>query len=122
MKITLCTVRGCRNEGHYCRIHLVQTVKPLPAIKKESDGMKEVMKDYRKEARKFITVNPKCGVKGCSHISEEVHHQGGRIGENLMNKKKWFPVCHDHHRQITDDPTWAEENGYSVSRLQKAKA
>lgn len=96
---------------------MIQTFKPSAPIKKESDSTKEVLKEYKKEAKKFITINPKCQVMGCNKVSECVHHKIGRIGQNLMNKKKWLAVCLEHHRQIEDNPDWAKENGYSDSRL-----
>ncbi|MBA4166535.1 MAG: hypothetical protein H0X41_03150 [Chitinophagaceae bacterium] len=121
MNKNICTVASCRNFQKYCRIHLTEAIKPLPAIKKESEGMKQAQKQYRLIARKFITEHPRCQVAGCNHVSEEIHHKAGR-GENLMNRKFFLAVCHDHHRQITDDPAWAEANGYSVSRLKKSNA
>lgn len=82
--------------------------------------MKEQLKKYRAEARKFITAHPRCQVKGCTQVSECVHHMAGRVGENLTNQKTWLAVCLSHHRQIEDNPDWAKQNGYSESRLKES--
>ncbi len=117
MNKNLCNIPSCRNYGRYCRIHLVETIKPIAKPKKESDGMKEVMKEYRNEARKFITAHPKCQV--CGKPSECIHHKKGRIGENLMNRKTWIAVCIPCHSTIEANPAEAKANNYSESRLIK---
>jgi hypothetical protein len=117
MPIQLCTVKGCTNEGRYCRLHQVLTFKPSAPIKKESEDRKEVNKEYRKKAKAFVKRNPKCKV--CGKPSECVHHKKGRIGDNLMNEKTWLPVCLSCHKMIEENPTEAKEKGYSDSRLKK---
>jgi hypothetical protein len=119
MPVQLCTVKGCPNEGKYCRFHLVETFKTSVPIKKESDSRKEVNKEYRKIAAQFIKSHPKCAVKGCKKASECVHHKAGRVGELLLNKSLFLPVCLEHHRQIEENPEWSKENGYSISRLKE---
>lgn len=117
MTIQLCSVKGCLNEGRYCRLHQVQTFKSSAPIKKESDSAKEVNKEYTKRAKKFITQHPKCKV--CGMPSQCVHHKAGRIGENLLNQKTWLPVCLSCHKMIEENPKEAKAKGYSVSRLKE---
>lgn len=117
MKQTNCTISGCINEGRYCRIHLKETFTPYAKPKKENDNRKEQNKQYRKEARRFITTHPRCAV--CSQPSTEVHHKAGRIGELLLDQTKWLAVCSDCHVKITEDSDWAIRKGYSESRLNK---
>lgn len=119
MPIKLCTVKGCLNEGRYCRLHQVETFKATPAIKREADAKKEMNNQYKKIAKKFITVHPKCQVQGCNQVSECVHHKRGRIGELLIDTRYFMAVCFDHHRQIEENPDWAKSNGYSLSRLKE---
>lgn len=119
MNNQLCTVKGCPNEGRYCRFHLVETFKTSVPIKKESDSRKEVNKEYRKIAAQFIKSHPKCAVKGCRNASQTVHHKAGRIGELLTDKKNFLAVCLPCHQRITEDSAWAIANNYSVSRLKE---
>lgn len=58
-----------------------------------------------------------CGVKGCLVDCQECHHMRGRIGDLLLDIRFWFPVCHNHHVQITNNPEWALKEGYSLPRL-----
>lgn len=58
-----------------------------------------------------------CAFKGCNkaHTEDEqltVHHTYNRRGERLLDTRYWIPLCLDHHRFITDNPKFAEENGY----------
>lgn len=115
----VCTVQGCYAYGRYCRLHNVQTVKPAKPVNKESDSMKESMKVYKKESKKYITLHPKCEVKGCNKVSECIHHRAGRIGDNLTDSKNFMAVCLDCHRWIEEHPKEAKGLGYSVSRLEK---
>ena len=117
MPVQLCSVRGCLNEGRYCRLHQVETFKPAKKISKEADSRKELNNQYRKIAKKFIALNPKCQVKGCNSVSECVHHMRGRIGDLLTDTRHFLAVCMDHHRQIESNPEWARKEGYSKSRL-----
>lgn len=119
MAIQLCNTKGCLNEGRYCRLHQVETFKPAKKINKESEKLKELTTQYKKIAKRFITLNPKCQVSGCNKVSECVHHKRGRIGELLTDTRHFLAVCMEHHQQIEGNPEWAKENGYSSSRLNK---
>ncbi len=90
---------------------------PKKEINKRSVKMKEAMKGYKKEAKKFMAENPKCQVQGCTKKSDHIHHKAGRIGKNLTDVKNWLAVCAEHHTQIETDVIWAKENNYSVNRL-----
>lgn len=115
MASQLCTVKGCRNEGRYCRLHLVQTFKPATTIKKESESRKDVNSEYRSKARLFIKNNPMCKV--CGKPSESVHHQRGRIGDFLLDQCYWMALCLRCHQYFETHPKEAVKKGVSVSRL-----
>jgi hypothetical protein len=117
MPAQLCTVKGCPNEGRYCRFHKVETFKGFAPLKTEADVHKLLMKSYKKIAKIFMTKNRKCQVKGCKKPAECIHHKAGRIGEKLLDQKNFLAVCMEHHRMIEDNPAWAKENGYSILRL-----
>jgi hypothetical protein len=117
MNRNICNIKGCLNEGRYCRLHQVETFTPAKKINKESYKQKELTLQYKKVAKRFITLHPRCQVKDCNKISECIHHQRGRVGDLLLDTRHFMAVCMDHHRQIEDHPEWAKENGSSSSRL-----
>ena len=119
MKHDLCQIPTCRNYQKYCRIHLVQTFKAAPSPKKEADSRKEVNKEYKKLAKTFITLHPKCQVQGCKSVSECVHHKRGRVGELLLDTKYFMAVCLPCHQKIELNPSWSKKMGYSESRLKE---
>lgn len=65
----------------------------------------------------YLKDHPLCEVEGCSHKASEIHHKGGRVGNALY--KDFLAVCQEHHRFIEENPEWAKENGYSISRLKQ---
>jgi hypothetical protein len=87
----------------------------MKAINKTSDKLKEELKTYRKEARRFLSQHPLCAI--CKQPATTVHHKAGRIGELLLDKSKWLQLCLPCHQQVTEDSAWAIKNGYSESRL-----
>ena len=119
MKHELCKVDGCRNYGQYCRIHKSETFAPIAPVKKVSDKMKEDLKVYRKEARKFITTHNKCKMhmKGCEIEARCVHHSKGRLGDLLLDKRYWIPSCYSCNLQVEIKDAEAREKGLKLSRL-----
>lgn len=49
----------------------------------------------------------------------DVHHKKGRIGSLLLDTNYWLAVSREGHKQIEENPVWAKEMGYSLSRLEK---
>lgn len=49
--------------------------------------------------------------------SVEVHHKKGREGILLLAVEFWMAVSREGHNQIHDNPEWAYEKGYMLSRL-----
>lgn len=47
----------------------------------------------------------------------EVHHMKGREGALLNDTKYWLAVSREGHIRIENNPEWAKEMGYSLSRL-----
>jgi hypothetical protein len=115
MAVQLCTDPTCYNYQRYCRLHQTLTFKPTTPIKKESDSRKEENKQYRLKAKQFLKRNPKCKI--CKAPATTVHHKAGRIGELLLDEKKWIALCLLCHERVTTDSEWAIQNGYSESRL-----
>ena len=116
MNKSLCSVPDCRNYEKYCRIHLTETFKPSKLVNKVSDPLKEAQREYKKLAKTFITLHPKCAVKGCQRPSECIHHMKGRIGDLLTDTRYFLAVCLPCHQKIETHVSWAREMGYSLSR------
>lgn len=112
-----CIVKECGNYGRYCRRpgHTIQEITPVKTIAKTGDKLKEDLKVYRKEARRYLTQHPKCAI--CGQLASTIHHRAGRIGELLLDKTKWLSLCLPCHQRVTEDSAWAIKNGYSESRL-----
>jgi hypothetical protein len=89
-----------------------QQIRPLSKKRQKENT------EYNKEVKIFLKLNPKCAVYP-ELQSKEVHHKKGRIGKLLLDKRYWLAVSRKAHREITDNPAWAIEMGYSISRLTK---
>lgn len=72
------------------------------------------MRAYLKARKPYLEAHPHCAV--CGHPSQQVHHKAGR-GALLLDETKWLPVCGSCHQEITVNPAWAIEQGYSLSRF-----
>lgn len=70
---------------------------------------------YRKLRNAFLLDQPWCAV--CGGLATQVHHMQGRVGGLLCDVSKWLPVCDGCHREITENPAWAVERGYSLRRV-----
>jgi MinD superfamily P-loop ATPase len=121
-KVTLCTVKGCRNEGRYCRLHLSFSVPTVAVINKKSDNQKDLNKKFAKAKREYLKEHPICEamIEGCTKVSIDVHHKAGKASEELLLDKSLFlGVCRHCHTIIEKNPAFAKQQGFSVSRLSK---
>lgn len=84
-------------------------------IRTRSQKLARLQRVYSKLRRDFLIENPWCAVGG--EEATEVHHRAGRVGADLLDVSRWLPVCHTHHVQITENPAWAIEKGYSLPRI-----
>lgn len=96
-------------------------VKPKEKVFKPiaKKSAKKILEDrvYEKKRKAFLTIHIRCQVKGCNHVSTEVHHMRGKVGELFLNEKYFLAVCRKHHTEIETKPGWAIKNGYSLKRL-----
>jgi hypothetical protein len=86
-------------------------------IKPRSKKMDKQMKEYNQKREAFLRANPICVVTG--EKATEIHHSAGRIGKMLLDETYWKPVSRKGHIHIEENPDWAKERGYSISRLSK---
>lgn len=49
----------------------------------------------------------------------EVHHKKGRIESLLLDQRWWVALSSEGHKKVENNPEWAKENGFSLSRLAK---
>ena len=89
-------------------------INPVSKQRQSDDKM------YAKLRKQFLKDNPQCAVTGKE--ATEVHHMAGKIGSLYLDTNLWLSVCREAHRQIEENPLWAKENGYSVSRLANDKS
>jgi hypothetical protein len=120
----ICNVKGCINEGRYCRIHLNYSVPVKTVIPVKSDKQKDLDKKFAKAKREYLKEHPFCETKGkiegCTKVSIDVHHMAGKATEELLLDKSLFlGVCRHCHTVIEKNPAFARQNGFSVSRLTK---
>lgn len=72
--------------------------------------------------------NQKCPITG--KPTTDIHHKKGRVGyadewarDNkvslTLDTRYWVALSREGHKQVENNPEWAKENGYSLSRLAK---
>src|SRR5690606_41976677 len=105
--------------GRMLRLWAPAEAKKPVNIQAVSEKRKSQNKDYTNVRNQFLIEHPRCQVRGCNKVSEEIHHRRGRTGDLLTDPKFFLAVCRDHHMEIEQDPVWAKEQGYSLSRLKK---
>lgn len=123
----ICSDRECRNYGSYCRIHLGASVKEIkPIAKKSKEREKLDRKEYAPKAKQFVKDHPVCqaGIPGiCSKDSVCVHHKAGKNSKvDLLDETRWLAVCFPCHRIIEENPDYARQQGFSLSRHSKDTA
>lgn len=76
---------------------------------------------YYKEKAIYMALHPICEVEGCCEPSVDLHHKKGRLGKLIYAVKYFMAVCRKHHDMIGENPKWAYEMGYLISRLKNEK-
>lgn len=98
--------------------------QPKP-IAKRSEKLKEQMKLYKPQVKKFLAKpeNRFCKIQmpGCTKKATCVHHAAGRIGEKLMDEKDYIPACIHCNLAVEINDLEAREKGFKKSRHEKAK-
>lgn len=75
-------------------------------------------KDYLELRISYLRTHKMCEC-GCGRWATEIHHKKGKIGKLLTDTRFFLAVCRRCHRRIGDEPQWAIEMGYSISRHKK---
>jgi hypothetical protein len=69
---------------------------------------------YRVLRVAWLRTHRECG--RCSQRASEVHHMAGRDGYRLLETSKWIALCHSCHQWVTEHPTQAVDQGFSLRR------
>lgn len=77
--------------------------------------------EFAKLKRQYLELYPVCEEEGCQCLSVDVHHQGGKEGERLLDVNFFIALCRDHHNYYTENSREAIEKGISVSRISKLR-
>ncbi len=93
----------------------VEVVKKPYKMPKNSVKRTKQNAEYNKQVKEFLKG------KACVVFPElratQVHHAAGRIELLLLDQKYWLPVSDKGHVEVENNPKWAKEHGFSVSRL-----
>jgi hypothetical protein len=88
-------------------------------LKRVSKKRRAVNADYSERRDIFLGLHDCCQVENCTNESAHIHHLKGRDGANLLDETTWLACCPICHRRIHDNPAWAYEKGYLISRHTK---
>lgn len=93
--------------------------KKKTPIKKVSDKRKVENLQYTANRIVFLNKpeNRICPITG--QPTTDIHHKKGRTGSLFLDEKYWVALSREGHKQVEENPEWAKENGYSLSRLSK---
>ena len=94
-----------------------KVIKKKAPIKKVSDKRKEDNAVYKKLRDEFMSQkeNQICPITG--KPTTDLHHKKGRVGKLFLDTRYWVALSREGHKFVEENPIWAKENGYSLSRL-----
>lgn len=94
-----------------------QETKPRKRINRVSVRRAKEEREYSKKRKQFLQrpENMICPVTG--KRTNEIHHKKGRVGDLFLDENYWLAVHSEGHEKIENNPEWAKEMGYSISRL-----
>ena len=73
---------------------------------------------YRPIRDKYLKEHTECEVYDCNKSSTNIHHKKGREGSLLWDTEFFLACCETcHPKRIHENPEWAYEHGYLISRL-----
>lgn len=85
-----------------------------PVSQKQLDRLAK----YRPIRDKYLKEHPECEVHDCNKSSTNIHHKKGREGSLLWDADFFLACCETcHPKRIHENPEWAYEYGYLISRI-----
>ncbi len=93
-----------------------KAAKPIRFLSKKRAAQNVL---YLKKRRIFMEQNNKCQAKlsRCTYWATDVHHPQGRLGDLLTDESKFIALCRNCHTFIEENPAFAKEHGFSLSRI-----
>ena len=87
-------------------------------MNQSSKKMQQLQREYTKLRKEYLSDKEMCNAKlhCCTLRTTDVHHMAGRIGEMLLYKPYWLPVCRGCHDWIEAHPIESKEMGFSMSK------
>lgn len=94
------------------------SLKPTKSkrIKPISDKKLEELKEYRLLRDAYMKNHEICEVKGCSRLSQDLHHKKPRA-YYLCDTSIFMATCRQCHTKIESEDAWARENSYKLNHL-----
>lgn len=95
------------------RVSIPAQRKPLRAVSTKRQAANRV----RRQVVEAMCADgpPVCFVPGCGRLANDPHELLSRgRGGSIVDPDNIRPACRDHHRQITENPAWAESLGYAL--------
>lgn len=86
-------------------------------IRKCSKKREKELREYEKVKAEFFETHTKCEWPGCEVEHVTLHHQRGRIGDNLTNADFFKALCWVHHQWVEENPVESKAMGLSLDRL-----
>lgn len=129
---SICQFPLCKfpeERGGFCLHHAKHFAGAKPEvskkpIKKVSDKRKEENKTYKKQVKSAVKKDPRCKIKSpvCTGKAQGLHHLQKRSPKNLTNPKNQVSACNACNLYIEENPIWARNNGFTISRFKKTTA
>lgn len=106
-----------------------EPVKPAvkqstPAKKKAKKNAKRKLteKDYKKIVVEFALKDKTCHIKSpvCTGRMQGLHHKVKRSPKTMLDRKNLIRSCNACNTYIESHTSWAEDNGFIISKFAKA--
>lgn len=114
-----CAEIDCRTKWYKQKLNVqlnkvLEVKKPINKISYRKK-LEDVI--YKSERIKFLMLpeNKICPIT--KQPTTDVHHKKGRIGKLYLDQRFWIALSRIGHKFVEENPIWAKENGYSLSRL-----
>lgn len=106
----------CKDCARSIQPEMQTKINPVSKIRAKRLRIYSVLRDN------FLKNYPDCTAlfEGCTGVSSEVHHSGGRENESLIDDSSFVALCHSCHSKITTESALAIALGLSKSRHKKA--
>jgi hypothetical protein len=112
------STNGCASCNHEARKaeRFAKKTKVIRAVTKVTQKRATQLQEYYALKAEYLEANPCCSIEGCYLKAVDVHHEGGRENDKLLDVKRFRGLCRKHHTYYTEHSKEAKEDGVSASR------